>query len=457
MEIPLQAGRAGITVDSMILIWPDNTFERIPLKDTTLLSLWYRSGLAHFDYAQFRRSLQKSITVSWRDSAAASGLIFRHEENPFVEFDREPLIPHMVSREGPALAVGDFNGDNREDVFVGSAKTFQPALFVQQPSGTFKQVVQPALTADSMFEEVDACWVDVNQDRRLDLVVASGGNEYYGNDVHLSPRVFINTPGDKLELKADAFSGIYLTASCVLPFDFTGDGVADLFIGGRAVPWEYGEEPRSFLLANDGQGKFQDVTAQYGKEVAQAGFVTGGQWVDLDQDHDMDLVLSTEWGPITAYFNEGGVFRKKELSVENGWWQFVQALDLDQDGDMDLVAGNLGCNSRLQASFDQPVRLYYNDFDGNGKKEQVLTYYLQGKEIVFANKEELQKQLPGLKKKFLYAADFARAGLRDLLDPSLLKKAKVWKADYFKSVVMLNNGSGQFEVKPLPWSAQLSP
>ena len=108
-------------------------------------------------------------------------------------------------------------------------------------------------------------------------------------------------------------------------------------------------------------------------------------------------------------------FSKKVLTDKKGWWNFVMPCDIDNDGDIDLVAGNLGLNSRLKASQSKPVKLYYNDFDDNGKKEQVLTYYLNGKEIPFANKAELEKQMPFLKKKFLYASDFAKASLKTFL------------------------------------------
>lgn len=457
MEIPLSIGLKDTKPDSVLLIWPDRSYQKIAITETATLTITYTPGLPLFDFVQFRRQTAGATPPLVTDIGPAIQLDPMHEENPFVEFDREPLIPHMISREGPALAVGDMNRDGLDDVFLGSAKTFKPGLYLQTASGTFQRSVQPELESDSMFEEADAVWADVNNDTWPDLVTASGGNEYYGEDIHLSPRIFLNDGKGQLHQKPDAFTNLYLTASCVLPNDFNGDGAVDLFIGGRAVPWEYGEIPHSYLLQNDGTGRFTDVTAKYAADLALTGFVTGAAWVDIDGDKDADLVLSQEWGPMVAFVNEKGRFQRKEIAPQRGWWQFVQPMDIDKDGDQDLVAGNLGRNSRLVASKEKPVRLYYADFDGNGKKEQLLTYYLDNKELVFANKDELQKQLPILKKKFLYAADFAMASLPELVGEAALRSATVHTADYFSNAVFINDGKGNFTLTPMPMAAQLSP
>jgi hypothetical protein len=393
-----------------------------------------------------------------KDITNETGLSFLHEENPFNEFDREPLIPFMTSRDGPALAVGDINGDKMDDVFVGSSKFKKAVVFVRQPGGKFVRSNQPALDIDSTYEDVDAVWIDVNNDTFNDLVIASGGNEYYGNSSYLLPRVYLNDGKGSLSRLPEAFNkNIMLTASCVAPYDFDRDGFVDLFIGGRAVPWEYGTIPRSYLLKNDGKGKFTDVTDQFSKELSEAGFVKHGIWFDLDSDGDNDLILSLEWDGIVAFVNQKGRFVKRFLTDKKGWWNFTLPVDIDGDNDLDLIAGNLGLNNRLKASEKRPVRLYYNDFDDNGKKEQVLTYYLGEKEIPFATKDELVKQIPELKKKYLYAEDFAKASLSDIFKKGKLGSASLFTADYFSNVILINDGNWNFRLKELPWQAQLTP
>ncbi|HEY4207826.1 MAG TPA: VCBS repeat-containing protein, partial [Puia sp.] len=309
---------------------------------------------------------------------------------------------------------------------------------------------------DSTYEDVDACWTDVNHDGNMDLVVASGGNEYYGKDSMLTPRVYLGDGAGVLRKRANAFDSLFVNASCVIPFDFNGDGSTDLFIGGRSVPFDYGKTPRSYLLQNDGSGKFTDVTEKYAKGLAEIGFVTRALWFDLDKNGEKDLILSLEWGGIIAFMNHQGHFTQKILTDKKGWWNFILPVDLNNDGNIDLIAGNLGLNSRLKASDSQPVRLYYNDFDGNGKKEQILTYYLNGRELPFANKHELEKQLPTLKKNFLYAEDFAKASLKDLFTEDKLREADTCIANYFPNAVLLNDGHLNFKIQAMPWEAQFT-
>ncbi|MEP6725211.1 MAG: VCBS repeat-containing protein [Bacteroidota bacterium] len=456
MEIPMHIGLADTKIDSAFLIWPDNTYAPVDIQPgKNLISLQYKKGLPVFNYnvlAAFGTSYTRRVT----DITADVGINYLHKENFFHEFDRETLIPHMLSTEGPALAIGDINNDHKEDIYIGSSKWEKAAVFVQQAAGKFVKLDVPALDLDSNYENVSACFTDVNNDGNADLVIASGGNEFYGNDPNLLPRIYLNNGKAQFTKLENAFGNLFINASCVVPYDFNGDGYMDLFIGGRSIPWEYGQVPKSYLLQNNGKGYFADVTEKYAKAISKIGMVTQALWFDLDKNGNKDLIICTEWGGITAFINNHGVFTEKIITDKKGWWNFVLPVDINNDGNIDLIAGNLGLNSRLSASDKEPVRLYYNDFDDNGKKEQILTYYLQGKEIPFASKAELEKQIPVLKKRFLYAEDFAKASLENLFTREKLQQAEVSTANYFANAVLINKGNLNFDIQALPWQAQLS-
>jgi hypothetical protein len=457
MQIPIHIGLERTKVDSILIVWPDNTYQQIQYsKSHPFINISYKKNLPKFDYASIT-SYWKNPTRPMENITSETNLLYKHEENAFQEFNREPLIPHMLSTEGPALAVGDINNDGLEDVFIGASKWKRPVVFLQNKEGKFIHVDQPDLDKDSTYEDVDACFSDVNNDEFPDLVVASGGNEFYGKDTMLTPRVYLNDGKGIFHKKENAFDSLFVNASCVAPYDFNNDGNIDIFIGGRSVPWSYGQIPQSYLLQNDGTGKFKDVTEKYAKGLSDIGFVTSALWYDIDKDGDKDLILTLEWGGIVVYINNNGIFTKKVLCDKKGWWNFVLPVDLNNDGNIDLIAGNLGLNSRLKASEKEPVRMYYNDFDNNGKKEQVLTYYLDGKELEFANIEELEKQIPIIKKRFLHAQDFAKASLNEIFTKEKLIGADTLTANYFSNAVLINDGKLNFSIHPLPWQAQLSP
>jgi hypothetical protein len=456
METPVHIGLDKSRIDSAFLIWPDNTWQQIKLEPVnTLITFSYVKGLPKYDYSIIRNHW-KNPTRPVKDITSETNILYKHKENPFHEFEREPLIPHMLSTEGPALMVADFNKDGLEDVFIGSSRDGKSAVFLQQKSGKFIRSVQPDLENDSTYEDVASCVADVNQDGFPDLIIANGGNEFFGPDQHLTPRIYLNDGKGIFKRQLNSFDSLFINASSVVACDFNGDGYPDLFIGGRSVPYNYGQIPRSYLLENDGKGRFKDVTEKYAPGLSHVGFVTDALWFDLNQDGKQDLILSLEWGGIVAFINHNGVFEKKELTDKKGWWNFILPVDLNHDGQIDLVAGNLGLNSRLKASDKEPVRLYYYDFDKNGKKDQVLSYFLNGRELPFANKEELEKQMPALKKKFLYAEDFAKASFTDIFPREKLKEADILVANYFSNAILLNRGNLKFDLIAMPWQAQLS-
>jgi enediyne biosynthesis protein E4 len=460
METPLYAGLGDPSViDSLVVVWTDNTFQKLDkttLKWTGVNEIVYKKGLPKFDYQRFSNR-KSTLRSKVSDITVQTKLDFKHNETAFEEFNREPLLPHLTSTDGPALAVGDVNGDGLDDVFVGNAKWEKAGLFFQKADGTFTKAKSPAIELDSVYEDVEALFMDVDNDKDNDLVVGTGGNDFFNNDEHQQSRVYINDGKGNFTRFADAFKGIYTTVSTLQAADFNGDGFLDLFMGARSVPWAYGETPHSVLLQNDGHGHFADVTPQYNADLGTIGMVKNAVWVDVDKDGDQDLVVAVEWDGIYTFVKEGKAFKTVKLTDKKGWWNFVLPSDLDNDGDIDFIVGNLGQNSRLKATDKEPVRMYYNDYDGNGKKEQIVTSFLQGKEHVFATIGDLQRQVPILKKKILYARKFSEMSLEEIFTAEKLKSAKKYEANYFDNAVLINQGNGKFETVSLPDLAQLAP
>ena len=456
MEIPLHIGLGTKKIDSIILVWPDNTFQHLQVDSANHnLYVAWKKGLPLFNY-QLVQGFFKPLSNPMTDITGTTRLNYLHEENDFNEFNRELLLPKMSGSEGPGLAVADVNGDGLEDIFVGSSKWKASALFFQNKNGTFSKSNQPEFLLDSTYEDVDACFADVNKDGFADLVVASGGNEFFAQEEWRRPRIYLNDGKGNMRKSVDAFPAICQTQSCIKPCDFNKDGFVDFFIGAKAVPFQYGKIPTSSLLVNDGKGHFKDVTNTLAAGLANIGLVTNASWADINNDQQPDLIVSLEWGGIEAFVFSNGKFIERELTNKHGWWNFILPVDIDGDGDIDFIAGNQGQNCIFQPTANEPVRMYYNDFDDNGTKEQIVTYYKQGIEIPMAAKMDLEKQMPFIKKKYLYASDFSIAPLTDIFSAKKLNGSTVFTANYFSNAVLINNGKGNFSVNELPWQAQLS-
>jgi hypothetical protein len=383
------------------------------------------------------------------------GISYKHEENSFNEFNREALMPHMVSREGPALATGDVNGNGLEDLFVGGAKRQPGSLFIQQQDGTFKEKKVPALLQDSIYEDVDAHFVDFTGDGNLDLLVVSGGNEYSGASEYMRPRLYVNDGAGNLSRDPERLPEIRLTGSVAAIGDVNGNGLPDIFLGARAVPWRYGTKPTSYLLINRGEGYFETDTTGFGKRLSDLGLVTGARWADMDGDGRPDLVVAAEWSNLRIVYNSGE--RSVEIPGSSGLWNTLTLADLDNNGRPDILAGNLGLNSKFKASDTAPLRMYVNDFDGNGSIEQIITWIDRGgRERLFATKDELGMQLPAIHRRFATYRAFAEAGLYEVIDRMLLDRAVRYSVVELRSAVFYNLPDGFSKVE-LPVTSQFSP
>ncbi|MEP6992671.1 MAG: VCBS repeat-containing protein [bacterium] len=447
-------------VDSLIVVWPDHRFQTLTgVPADTPLVLDQRSAAGHFAYVH---PTVTKVMPPFTDVTATLGIDFKHAENTsFVDFEREPLMPHLLSTEGPALAVADVNGDGLEDVYIGGAKWQAGAIYVQGRDGRFKRSVQPALQADSLDEDVDATFLDVNGDGHPDLLVASGGNEFWDQADALRQRLYLNDGQGRFVRDSTMLPPIFENAGCVIAGDFNGDGHVDLFIGGRVVSRRYGASPHSYLLENDGKGHFIDVTKTKAPALAQVGMVTSAAWMPSRTPGQLDLVVAGEWMPVHVFRQEGGRFVDRTsdagLGGTNGWWNTVATADLRGNGRVDLVLGNLGLNSYLRASKLEPARLYLADFAHNGSLEQILTSYKHGESYPMAGRDELARVIPELRAKFPTYKDFGASRLRDILPAADIAKATVLEADTFASAVALGNPDGTFDLRPLPAEAQFAP
>jgi len=443
-------------VDSLLVIWPDGRAQRLTnVAADQVLSLSQKEATERYRHP---RSPEATLFADVTDDVRID---FTHRENAFFDYNREPFIPHRLSTEGPALAVGDVNGDGLDDIYLGGAKWQPGRLLVQHRDGTFRSTNERIFAADSLHEDTDATFFDADGDGDQDLYVVTGGNEFWGEEEALRDKLYRNDGHGVLRRDVSALPDIFENGSSVAAGDFNGDGHIDLFVGSRVVARNYGRPPRSHLLQNDGQGRFADVTAEKAPALSAAGMVSAGVWVDYDRDSRLDLILVGEWMSVTALHNAGnGKLVKTELrGLENsqGWWNSVTVADVDADGRPDLVLGNLGVNSYIHASRDEPARMYVHDFFKNGALEQIITFYKHGVSYPLMGRDDFIRAMPQLRSRYESYAAFGASRIEDILPSDELKQASVLEARTFASSVALNRSDGSFDLQPLPLEAQFSP
>jgi enediyne biosynthesis protein E4 len=395
------------------------------------------------------------------DVTKGAALDFVHHENAFVDFNRELLIPKLLSTEGPMVAVGDVNGDGLDDLYIGGAKEQPGRLALQRRDGSFAPSDESVFAPDAISEDVGAVFFDANGDGRPDLYVVSGGSEYSDGAPALQDRLYLNDGRGHLRRAPDALPAEFASGSRVVAADYDGDGAIDLFVGGRVEPWRYGVSPQSLLLHNDGHGRFTNVTAQRAPELERVGMVTDACWRDVDGDGRLDLIVVGEWMPITLFHNEGGGRLKRRavpgLEKSDGWWSRIVAGDFTGDGRIDFVVGNLGENGGLHASADEPTNMLVKDFDANGSYEQILTSVEHGRRYPLALRDDLLHALPMLSARLPTYASYAGKSVEQIFTPAELGDAVTRHAYTFATTLVRNDGGGRFTLVPLPEEAQLAP
>ncbi len=438
-------------VDSIVVIWPDQKRSLLvnPPVDTTLV----------FNHADAKSASESPVVLGGNELfEAVSSPFDAHQENDFIDFYSEGLVMRMVSREGPRAALGDVNGDGLDDVFIGGAKGQAGQIYLQDEAGNFTKSKQPELEKDAQLEDTAAAFFDADGDGDLDLYVGSGGNEYPETSRELQDGLYLNDGkgGFAPDRRALPLNGY--NTSKVLPFDYDADGDTDLLVFSRSVPGRYGLPPQHFIFENLGKGQFKNSAKTVAPDLITIGMATDAILTDLDGDKKPELIVVGEWTNPQVFKINNGQFEKIKTDLDDydGWWYAVEATDLDGDGDQDLVLGNRGENFYFSGTTEQPARLWVGDVDKNGMYEKIITRRVDGKDMPVPMKKELTDQVPSLKKENLKHADFAKRAIQDLFPKEVLKKALVWRGNYFKSAVALNDGKGKFRMVPLPKEVQFS-
>ena len=384
-------------------------------------------------------------------------------ELSFDDFDQQPLQRFKHSQQGPCLAWADVDGDDDYDLFIGGPRFEAPRIFVNQGRGRFQPIRSETFESDAVCEDVGAVFFDFDQDGDQDLYVVSGGVETESGSKTMQDRLYRNNGQGRFERDNGALPDLAFSGAAVSVVDFDNDQRMDLFVGGRVVPGEYPAAPRSALLRNVGK-KFVDATEQFAADLKNIGMVTGCNWSDVDADGKLDLLVTTELGPVHCFLNRGNRFENVTeaagLGGRRGFYNSIAAGDFDNDGDTDFVVGNIGTNTTLSISNEEPRIFYSARFKGNEKSILIEAVKRDGQEFVADSFDAIVEALPRLKDSFESSKQFTSTPLNEIFDADVLADAVRLEVNSLESGLLINEsepGSINFNFQPLPNLAQTSP
>ena len=440
--------------DSVIITWPDLSVTKIknPPVDTVLVINQQTTSIEKL------RSTSDSVSTNKKALLSIVPQNFdKHQEDNYIDFYNDRLVPMMISKEGPKAAVGDVNGDGLDDIFIGGASNQPAQLYIQTSKGLIKKD-EPDFKKDAFFEDISCTFFDCDGDGDLDLFVGSGGNNHAPGDVTLQNRLYKNDGKGNFRLDLKALPPSGMNNAVVIAADFDNDGDTDLFVGSRSVPENYGPSPESYIYMNDGKGNFTDIARTKNKDIQNIGLITGALWTDVTGDNKKDLVIVGEWMAPRIFSFKKDHFEEAKTNLNNlfGWWQTVAAADINGDGNTDLILGNIGENFYLHPDVTHPVKIWIGDLDNNGTSDKIITRTVNNKDVTVFLKKDITTQIASLNKQNLQFDDFAKKSIQELFSPNVLEKAQVKYFNYPSSCIALNKGNGKFDIKALPQTIQFS-
>jgi hypothetical protein len=455
-------------LDSVVIRWQNGkkqTLQNVKADQVLKVNIANAKIAYTFDMPKVnKQSMFKEVTRS-------VGVTYKHQEDDYVDFNNQKLLPHKLSEYSPAIAVGDVDGNGYDDMVVGGTSKYPAQLLLQQPDGKFIQrdlLPKTTYNPDINVKDEGLLLFDANGDGKLDLYVASGGNESAPGSAVYQDRIYINDGKGNFTEAVDALPKNFTSKLCVKAIDYNKDGKLDLFVSGRVEPWTYPKPVSSFILRNDskdGHVKFTDVSSTVAKDLKDVGLVCDAVFTDFDNDGWPDLILTGEWMPVTFLKNDHGTFKNVTsgtgISDKLGWWNTIAAGDFNHDGKIDYIVGNTGLNTFYKASDKYPIYITAKDFDNNGSYDAFPSVYLKDldgdmQEFPAHTRDDIIKQMISMRVKFQNYKSFAVATMDSIITPEMRKGAVRLKANMMQSCYLQNDGNGKFTMVPLPIEAQIS-
>lgn len=440
-------------VKKIVVEWPNDTFTTLEnIQSNQTITVPFDSSKktpsTHNDLKNYKISIDPS----------SIGINYLHKESDYDDYLKQLLLPQKQSTKGSSIEIGDINGDTLDDIFIGNAAGSEAATYIQNSDGSFTAINKELWKVESAYEDSKAVFFDFDNDKDLDLYVASIGYEFSENSSLLEDRLYLNDGSGNFKKTKNVLPVIKNSNGSVSVGDFDNDGDKDLFVGGSSIPSKYPLASPSYILVND-NGKFVKYD-DTNDAVSNIGLITSSEFIDFDNDNDLDLLIVGEWNSPKILENKNNKFQLREdktLSDNSGWWFSHITGDFNNDGVVDIIAGNIGENNKFHPKKDKPIFIYAKDFDNNGSFDVALSKINNGTEVPVRGKECSSQQNPYLLDKIDSYKQFANLGIEDVYGKSQMEDAFKLKVTNFSSTYFKSNTNGFYEANSLPILTQLGP